>query len=139
MGLTTEFFVSDRETASSLEHPFDLPREDTASYKGLTDLEVSILQNIIQGKPVDDDLLTELEEILVLDEGERVTTAFAPEFIRLLAALSDDQILKYADAWSQCAELSCEGAELVPVITDLRSLAQRAIDRNLGLYLWNSV
>ena len=136
MGILSDFFVADPERAKAIKNVSELPSNCYAMYKGFTELELGFLWQIHDNKPLDFD--PSLGFQLISEAEETFTTEFPPEFTNILSNLNDDAIPNLAIKWAACEELSCDGKDLIPVIEDLRRLAQLANAKNRRLYLWNS-
>ncbi len=139
MAILTDFFVADRRTALDLDDTSTLPAGDVAVHKGLTELELSLLQQIMRGETASYDPRSGFEMVRVACGGDRVTTAFPTSMVRMLARLDEAEIEVMARAWGRCEELSSAAARLEPVVRDLKRLAAVAWGRGVGLYVWNSV
>ena len=141
MGLLADFFIATEEDAGRYDGEASFPESHRAQYKGITEIELSTLFTIAQGKPVDDNDPTthECRMVSVLDGGERVTVEVIPELVTRLARASDQEVKTWAALWGATAELDCDGDELMPLLLDLRRLAGLAATESRAMYLWNCV
>ncbi len=139
MAILTDFFVADRRTALDLDDTSTLPSGDVAVHKGLTELELSLLQQLMRGESASYDPRSGFEMVRVAGGGDRVTTAFPSSMVRMLARLDEAELEVVARAWGQCEELTSAASRLEPVLRDLKRLAAVAWGRGVGLYVWNCV
>lgn len=139
MAILTDFFVADRRTALDLDDTSTLPSGDVAVHKGLTELELSLLQRIMRGETATYDPRSGFEMVRVIGRGDRVITAFPTSMVRMLARLDEAELEVVARAWGRCEELSSAASRLEPVLRDLKRLAAVAWGRGVGLYVWNCV
>jgi hypothetical protein len=73
------------------------------------------------------------------DEGETWLEEFPGELVARLSAIPDGQMQDLSVAWGKTDELMCDGAQLMPVLADLRRLAQAALATSRVMYLWGSL
>ena len=73
------------------------------------------------------------------DEGETWLEQFPAALVAVLADLEDARVSKIATAWGQTEEINSPGAELRPIVHDLRRLAVSARRFGKAMYLWGSL
>jgi hypothetical protein len=140
MGILADIFVSTEEDALLYDSLDERPTEryDVVLYKRLTSLEFGRLWAIIDGEEWDVHRHM-LRNISHGDEGEQWLEVFPAELVAKLAGLPDDGMEDLSNAWGKTEELQWDGALLLPVLIDLRRLANAAQASNRGMYLWGSL
>lgn len=142
MGILADVFVATPDDALRYEDVFmdegDMSPFERVEYNGFTSLEFGTLWAIVDGVEWDVARHT-LSMVRAGDEGETWLERFPEDLVTSLAAVSEPSIAKIADAWGKTEELQCDGAELRPVIDDLRRLAQSSKRSGKGMYLWGSL
>ncbi len=142
MGLLADFIVATEEEASAYDGDASFPDTHRLECKGLTELEVGTLYQIVQGQEVggeDDEIPYEGRVIRVVDGGERLTVEVTPGLIRHLASASDADLDAWSHAWGRTAEIQCSGDEMLPILRELRRLSMLAVSESKSVYLWNCV
>ena len=137
MGILADIFVSTEEDALLYDPLVGRPadRYDFVECKRFTGLEFGTLWAIIDGEKWDVKRHM-LRHISHSDEGEQWLEAFPAELVARLADLPDDGMDALSTAWGKTEELKWDGALLLPVLTDLRRLANVAQGSSRGMYLW---
>jgi hypothetical protein len=145
MSIIADIFISSPEAAkdyaaSQLQgRPAHIARYHPAEYKGLTSLEFGTLWALIADEEWDvkKHMLT---DVSYGPGNESWLCQFPKSLVELLAALKDEQVDKYADAWSKTEELSgASASEVRPIIIDLRRLAIASKASGKEMYLWGSL
>ncbi|MGD0248833.1 MAG: hypothetical protein ABSB75_07250 [Candidatus Limnocylindrales bacterium] len=140
MGILADIFVSTEEDALLYDPLDERPADhyDVVQYKRFTSLEFGTLWAIIDREKWDVKRHV-LRHISHSDEGEQWLEAFPAELVAKLATLPDDGLDGLATAWGKTEELQWDGALLLPVLVDLRRLANAAQASSRGMYLWGSL
>jgi hypothetical protein len=140
MGILADIFVSTEGDALLYDPLTGRPadRYDVVQYKHFTGLEFGTLWAIIDGEKWDVKR-HKLRHISHGDEGEQRLEAFPAELVAKLAALPVDDLDGLATKWGKTDELRCDGETLLPVLVDLRRLANAAQASGRGMYLWGSL
>jgi hypothetical protein len=154
MGILADFFVSTTEDALLYEKllgdakPLPESRYVRIESGRFTGLDLGLLWAILEGVPWDverhqlDFQMSEEMADHIDDEDFEVsswTEKFPTAFVRQLSLISDGSIADLGAQWGLCEELNCEGSELTETITNLRLLAQTAIESERDLFLWGSL
>jgi hypothetical protein len=112
---------------------------DRAQYKRFTPLELSILWSIMRGVEWDGAMMDEFPCLLQIDGGERLIHRLPSAMVSELAALPPDRAATITSAWAETEELSCDPADIRPVVDDLVRLSHRAGETGQSVHLWNCV
>jgi hypothetical protein len=140
MAVLADLFISTPTEAAEYDKTQTVANnEDRAEFTSFTDLELSTLQAIIEGREWDVDMLDSYNTILEQDDGERRICELPKEFLERLASLDDKAITTASEAWAKTEELSCSPNDVRPIIEELRRLSQRACNSGRNVYLWNCV
>ena len=137
MGVLADFYVSTEAEAPLYDERQELPETDVASYNMVTPLELSMLWAILQGREWQVEMLNEFQCLLQRDGGERLIHRFPDAMVGLLAVTTDDVVAQVAPRWAAIEELCWPPAAALPVLRDLRRLAERARETGRSLYVWN--
>jgi len=143
MGIVADVFVSSPEDAnnysalstSGKELPSD--RFQRVRHEDFTPLEYGSLWAILEGRSWDVGE-HQLEHVGTIEDGENWLERFPQKLVELLAAMSDQKLSETAKAWGQTEELDYDEQRLVPILHDLRKLAQAAIEKRQSMHLWGS-
>ena len=136
MGILADLFVATPPEAAVYEETLlrDLAaaeeQYDPAHFRGLTDLNFSILWALIAEEQWD---LTKhaLTTIKLEEPGETWLFQFPQPFCERLAALSDEDVRSVSQAWAATEELTLDRwtvDDVLPVVERLRELSKRAIN-----------
>ena len=147
MGILADLFVATPPEAAVYEETLlrDIAaaeeRFDPAHFRGLTDLNFSILWAILSEEEWD--LRKHALTTIKLEEpGETWLFQFPLPLCEKLAALSDDEVLEVSHAWAATEELALDRwtiDDIVPVVERLRDLSKRAVSSEDALFLWGSL
>lgn len=143
MGILSDFFVANPTEALRYANRIEEPDEgdeieellDPAQYKRFTDLEITMLWAILEGKEWDVDRHT-LEYVEIGEDSDAWLDRFPDELTMLLTRLDSGSLGPMLEKWANTEELACDPAELHPVMEDLRRLANEAIAKKKSVYLW---
>ncbi len=135
--MLADFFVATEAEAVQYDSKSSVPSSHRAKYKHFTEIELSTLYMITQGLEVDDEAEYEFRTVAMQDGGERCTLEILPDLAVRLGAASDAALASWATLWAATEELQCDGAQLLPVLNDLRRLSQLASKEGKSVYLWN--
>jgi|GEM_PF-7038386 len=138
MGFLADFYAaSDDTTAVTYQEQPDR-FELVVQTRRISDVELASLFVLLRGEtdPPAPFLGT---TILVVDHGEQFITRLPSDFVALLAAASDDRLGEVAVGWSQTDEIRMTPSALVDLLRPLRRLCTACLDKDLQLYLWNSI
>ncbi len=133
LGYAQADLAQDRATTAAWPHK---------SFKGLTDLEFSLLWAILDGvdpdSPEYEDGAYDLEHVPTpgLEEDTQLCR-LPPAFATYLVAMDTAAQGNAAAIWAETEELDCQPADLLPVIRDLQALAQTAQNAGKDLYFWS--
>ena len=144
MGLLSDFFIATRAEVDSLgadEGPAS--SFPTVRARSIEVVKLTRLQCIIDGSLLDDHL-GQLGSMLVRSDGDDGPWVFlVPDVIAGTLAQSDGtELQQIANAWALIDEWKMDGGtpeEIVRLLTDLGSLAKRAIIEHREMYLWVSL
>lgn len=140
MGLLSHFFIADESPVPNYEGGEAFDDADKCQFKGLTPLEGAQLLAVLRGEPYEVDMVSEFQ-LVTPEDAEDWTMAVPPDFVNALAGLEVDKIpglaAKFAEATAE--ELGCPAEDFVPIISDLSSLARRALEKGKTMFLWNSL
>jgi hypothetical protein len=139
MGIMADIFITNHEKALVLEDTSDLPASDVAHYGRMTELEMGFIKQALTGQALDFDPDLGFEAINVVDEGERITTKFPDDMLPMLSSMDEKQMEKVSIILANTEELQCQPDDLMAVLLDLKRLSAAALERGLGMYLWNCV
>lgn len=134
-----------------LEDIYISPDEDAAKYdanpkstalerlqcKGITPLELSTLWAILRGITWEVESMDEFQCVLEKNGGALLIHRLPPALIADLAKLEVDHIATAASKWASTDEMGWAPNDARKLIADLVRLAQEAIRRSQGVYLWN--
>lgn len=141
MALLADFYVSRESRADGYDsNPGAFGYR--ASYKNITEIELSTLWSIISGHEWTPDLMDQFQNVLTMNEGSRAIFRFPPKLVTDLAGVQKESIGVFAESWAKTDELTMHRsstADLEPIIEDLARLARHAVEFDSGLYLWNCV
>ncbi len=106
------------------------------SFKGLTDLDFSILWAILEATDYDIDL-HEMDSVPLagLPDGSMMYR-FPDRYVALLAAMDAKTQTRAAAEWADTEELDCHPSDLHPVLRDLQQLAASARQKNHCLFFY---
>jgi hypothetical protein len=142
MSLLSDFYIAKPEDAARYDTDQNLPDSEHAEFKGLTYEEVANLWAILQDTDPTPEHSDGFESVLVVDGGQRLINRFPPDFVTRLASLDAASSAAAATKWIQTGELaymSCEAADVLPIIEALSRLARAAQQSGRSLYLWMCV
>lgn len=142
MSILSEFYVAMPEQAAEYDADRNVLEAERAEFKGLTCEECASLWAILRGDEPTPEHADAFESVLEIDGGQRLINRFPPNFVELLAALDAAGGEAAASQWIQTGELaylSCEAADVLPVIESLSRLSRLARETNRSLYLWMCV
>ena len=135
MGLLTELFVATDAEAKAYDHN-SADRFRSAKLGGLTNLEFETLWAILAGEEWSPKIHA-LGDIA--SSNSTWTFKFPRAYIDRLRAVDAQGICDAAKWWAVTEELSCEPADLEPVIEQLVSLARSLDESNESLFVWTSL
>ncbi len=143
MGILSDFFVANPDEALRYANRIEEPDEgdeieellNPVQYKRFTDIEITTLWAILEGKDWDVDRHS-LEYVDLGEDNDAWLNRFPDELTALLTQVDAQSLAPVLEQWANTEELSCEAAELHPVMEDLRRLAAEAVARKKSLYLW---
>lgn len=147
MGILADLFVATPPEAAVYEETLlrdyaaAEERFDPAHFRGLTDLNFSILWAILSGEEWDLERHA-LTAIKLEEPGETWLFQFPLPFCEKLAHLSDDEVRSVSKAWAATEELTLDRwtiDDVVPVVERLRDLSKRAVNSGDSLFLWGSL
>ena len=115
----------------------DMSAFERVEYKSFTGLEFGTLWAIVEDAEWDVDR----HMLATIDTGSEETwlEEFPEQLVRALAAIDEKQVTKIANAWGKTEEISSPGAELEPIIRDLRRLAKLSRSSGKPMFLWGSL
>ncbi len=143
MGMLADFFVATPEQATRYANRNDEPDEgeeitallNPCEYKRFTGLELGTLWAILEGVPWEVGKHMPKDTVLGT-EGESWLERLPDELTHLLSKATPEALAKAGSSWANTEELTCEPADLDPVLADLQRLAQQAILSGRSVYLW---
>lgn len=141
MGILADIFVATREDALRYEELLtndgDMSPFERVQHKSLTGLEFGTLWAILEGEEWDVDR----HMLATIDTGSEETwlEEFPVQLVEALAAIDEKQIPKIATGWGKTEEIKSPGAELEPIIFDLRRLAKLSLSSRKPMFLWGSL
>ncbi|MET3379229.1 MULTISPECIES: hypothetical protein [Variovorax] len=143
MGILSDFFVASPEEALRYANRIEEPDEgdeieellEPVQYKRFTDIEITTLWAIMEGKEWDVDRHM-LEYVELGEDNDAWLNRFPDELTTLLTQVDSASLAPVLERWANTEELACEPTELHPVMEDLRRLAAEALARNKSVYLW---
>jgi hypothetical protein len=144
MGIRTDIFVASQPDAETYcdvlasGKPLDTKQFERVQYEGFTPLEFGTLWAILEGRSWDV-AEHQLEHIEQSDEGESWLERFPKKLVERIAGIAEEKLGDVAEAWGATEELECDGAELLPMLRDLRKLASAARTKGQSMYLWGSI
>ena len=147
MGILADLFVATPPEAAVYEETLlrDLAaaeeQYDPARFRGLTDLNFSILWAMLAGEQWDLKKHA-LTTVRLVEPGETWLFRFPQPFCELLAALSDEEAREVSERWAETEELTLDRwtvADVLPVVERLRELSRQAINSDDDLFLWGSL
>ncbi len=143
MGILTDLFVAEPRDAPSYKAlqssgKLAAAQFERVEFKGLTDLNFTILWALLEGRDWDVDTHA-LESVAMGKDGETWLFRFPAPLVAKLAALDKPGIARAAALWAQTEELMCEPAEIEPVVIELVRLARLSSSSTKGLFLWGSL
>ncbi|HEV2294708.1 MAG TPA: hypothetical protein VGR35_12715 [Tepidisphaeraceae bacterium] len=139
MGVLADIYVASRNEAAEYDADPKRFAAEAASWKLFTELELSILWALLQGREWDVELMDRFENVLTKDGGERMITRLPDEFIDDILSVDEGRIEQAVNEWAVSEELGCDPEEVRPFVDDLKRLAQVARSSGRSLFLWNSV
>lgn len=139
MGVLADIFVSSPDRAADYDADPKPFQNESASWKQFTELELSILWALLQGREWDVEMLDRFDKILEKDGGERMVTRLPDEMLRDVLAADDTRRDRALSEWAASDELSCDVADVRPFWDDLGRLANVAVNSGRGVFLWNCV
>jgi hypothetical protein len=135
MGLMTELFVARDEEAKTYDHT-SAGRFSSLQLGGLTNLEFETLWAILAAK----EWSAETHALHEVASTKGTWTFKFPEvYLDRLRRLEPTAISAAATSWAATDEVSCEPAEVEPVIAQLASIARSLSGGDRGLFLWTSL
>jgi hypothetical protein len=135
MGLLTELFVATDAEAKTYDDS-SADRFRGAKLGGLTNLEFETLWAILAREEWNPKTHA-LGEVASSDSTW--TFKFPRAYIERLRAVDAQAISAAAKSWAATEELSCEPADVEPVIEQLVSLARSLDEPSLSLFVWTSL
>ena len=139
MSVLADIYVSSPERATDYDTDQTPFRNESASWKQFTELEMSMLWALLQGREWDVDLMDRFDKVLVKDGGERLITRLPDELLYEVLAADDGARDRVLTDWAASEELSCDVEEVRPFWDDLKRLADVAVTSGRGVFLWNCV
>jgi hypothetical protein len=140
MGLLSTFFIANGSPVPNYEGGEEFDDADKCQFAGLTPLEGAQLLAVLRGETYQDDMISEFT-LVTPEDAEDWTMAVPPDFVNALAGLEANEIpglaAKFAEATAE--ELGSPADDFVPLISDLSSLARRALESGKTMFLWNSL
>src|SRR6185312_5365306 len=121
MGMLADSFVARDDEAKSFDST-SWPKDDLFESGGLTDLELSTLWTILDGRVWEAEILdefTHLEE----DQGDEWLVRLPDAFVAKLADATPAEMDVARKAWAATEEIACDPGQLVPVTSNLQRLA----------------
>lgn len=137
-GCLADFYVATAEDAAAYDDSTEKFTE-SAQYKRVSPLELSMLWAIMRGVDWDVSLMDEFSCVFQKDDGERLIHKLPAAMLVDLAELSDERTSVLAPKWAAVEELRWPSIAAYEVISDLAKLARRAIESDRGVFLWNCV
>jgi hypothetical protein len=147
MGMLTDFFVASDEDAGAYESRLladdessedDLRSLERVEHKGLTGIELGALWALLADKKFSYPEFG-LQVGPMTEESEGILEAFPSDFTRRLAQLPQGSIPGLSTGWADVDGVPHEADELVPILQDLKRLAQAAQSTGRSLYMWYSI
>jgi len=135
MGLLTELFVAADADAKTYDHT-SAARFKSVKLGGLTNLEFETLWAILAKQEWSPDTHA-LGDVASSDSTW--TFKFPRAYIDTFRAVDARAISEAAKSWAATEELSCDPADIEPVIEQLVSLARSLDERNASLFVWTSL
>lgn len=133
MSILADVFIATRKDA--LNYDAQSPGYQRLELPGLTDIELSTLWALVQGKEFDFDK----HELGTLDaDTDALIFSFPKRFIADLANLSEDKIAAVAAQWAESEEMQWPIVQAQKVLTELVKLAKVAQAESKGMFLWSS-
>ncbi len=74
-----------------------------------------------------------------IEDGETCLEEFPLAYVELLASVDESTVSNASAELGETEELKCPGEKLVPILRDLRRLAQLANENGKGFFLWGSL
>ncbi len=139
MSVVADIYVSTPQRAAEYDGDPNLFQNESASWKQFTSLELSILWSLLQGREWDVAMMDRFEEVLVVDDGDRIITRMPDEMLHDVLAADDAKRDRVLSEWAASEELACDVEEVRPFWDDLKRLANVAVTSGRGLFLWNCV
>ena len=144
MGVLSDYFAAPDDAAAGAvidEGPAGI--FDTVTTKIDCVVELAYVEELLGGRSVDEQLDDPRTGGLVeqRDEGQRLVLTVSHAMQVALASAPDAELPQIACEWAQAEEFGggADPADLESVLRDLRTLAQTATERTLGLYCWACV
>ncbi|MFN0051872.1 MAG: hypothetical protein ACKV0T_06755 [Planctomycetales bacterium] len=138
MSILADIYISGDDDAVKYDTAPD-QFADSAHYKGVTPLELSMLWSILRGIEWDVALLDEFPSLLQDESRGRYIHRLPPALVSELATLAPDRMAAVTSAWAATEELSCSPDEIQPVVDDLMRLSRRSLETSQSVYVWNGV
>lgn len=141
MGILADIFVATRADALEYEDRItnegDMSRYERVEYKRFTGLEFGTLWAILERVRWDVDR----HMLATVDTGSEETwlEEFPAKLVEALAVIDEEQIPRIATAWGKTEEINSPGAELEPIVRDLRRLAKLSRSSRKSMFLWGSL
>lgn len=139
MGILSDFFISETDTVPKYSGSANFASEDRCQFKSITPLEAAGILEVLTG--TDRFVALDKFQLLTPQDAEDWTMNVPGEMVKALAALDDSQLPNTAERCSEITaeELGWSPVDFLRVISQLRQLSRRAIDKDKSIYLWNSL
>ena len=140
MGLLSDFFIADPSPIPNYEGGENFAAVDKCQFRDLSPLQGGQFLAVMRGQEYQVGMINEFK-LVTSEDAEDWTMSVPQDFVHYLAKLQEDEIpslaAKFAAATAE--ELNWSQDDFVPVVTDLSSLARRAIENRQSMFLWNCV
>jgi hypothetical protein len=110
MGVLADIYVSSPERAADYDADPKLFRDESASCKQFTELELSMLWAALQGREWDVELMDRFEKVMEKDGGQRSVTRVPDQMLHDVLTADDGQRDKVLSEWASSDELSCRAS-----------------------------
>lgn len=139
MGMLSDFIIANVDEAKAYDGS-DFADEDRLEGKHVTPLEAGAIAAVLRGGGDALDAMNEFDLISPQD-AEQWCMTVPDDFVPLLAALDDTSIAEKSKQLAEATaeELGWSPADFVDFLGGLSALARRARERELSMFLWNSM
>ena len=135
--MSSHFYLADPGTAADYALAPQRSAQDSATFSGITPLELSTLWAVVERVDWDVKMMRLFPIVVAFNVGERIVHEIPSAIIQRFATLSMEEMARAAQGWAATLEMTSRGDEVSSIVVEIVRLATRSRATNRRLFLAN--